>query len=692
MTPRIERLRKYTVDKEQSAFWREIDWSQNEKLKFSSEDSALKRASACFLAVMNEEQKSARIIPDEQIVFTRSVKNLPPRYTNEEMKALRDKAYYHELGVVFNLTPDYETALASGLDVIRENAVARREKALEEKDAEGVEFLDAAVAGIDAVLTLTDAYCAEATRLGLTEIAARLKQVPRRKPRTFLEALQALRIMHFALWCEGTYHNGVGRVDQYLLPYLQADLDAGRLDEATALEQLEEFFLSFNRDSDLYVGVQQGDNGQSLMLGGCDAEGRDAANFLTELALTASRELRLIDPKINLRVSKNTPIKLLEKATELTRIGLGFPQYANDDVVIPGLVKLGYELQDARNYVVAACWEFIIPGVGMDIPNIDAVSFPAIVDRVMRSEAARDVESFDALLKLVRDEFFAQADAKSAALSKVLMLPCPFTSALCSGRIDAARDASQGNKYNNFGIHGTGCAPAVDSLAALRKTVFEDKTMTLDEWVDVVDSNFEGRDELLAFVRNETPKFGNDEPVTEEIATELLKYFADSWEGRKNCRGGIYRVGTGSAMYYVRHPEELPASPDGRLRGEFFPANYAPSLGVQTKGPLSVIRSFAKPDLKRVVNGGPLTIELHDSVFRTPEAVKKVAQMVQYFVTTGGVQLQLNTINRDQLLDAQKNPANYRNLIARVWGWSGYFVELDKPYQDQIIRRAEMTL
>ena len=144
-------------------------------------------------------------------------------------------------------------------------------------------------------------------------------------------------------------------------------------------------------------------------------------------------------------------------------------------------------------------------------------------------------------------------------------------------------------------------------------------------------------------------------------------------------------------MYYVQHPSEIPASPDGRLQDEFFPANYAPSLGVQTKGPLAVVRSFTKPDLERVVNGGPLTMELHDSVFRTSESIEKVARMVQFFINRGGSQLQLNTINRDSLLDAQKNPANYRNLILRVWGWSGYFVELDKPYQDQIIKRAELT-
>ncbi len=688
MRPRLERLRDYILAKKQADGWKEIDWSG---LTFAPDDSRIKRASACFRAVLEKERENPRFLPEERLVLTRTVKNLPPRYSDEEWATLRKGAYFHEMGVVFNLTPDYPAVIAMGLDERRRQAVARRQQVLEGKDDAGVEFLDAVIDGIDAVCALVDAYRDEARRLGLDEIADRLERVPRHGAKTFPDALQSLRILHFALWCEGTYHNGVGRIDQYLWPYLKGDLEAGRLTEEDALEWLEEFFLSFNRDSDLYVGVQQGDNGQSMMLGGCDADGNDATNPLSEMALLASRELRLIDPKINLRVSKKTPISLLEKGTELTRLGLGFPQYANDDVVIPGLVALGYDLADARNYTVAACWEFIIPGVGMDIPNIGAVSFPKVVDAVLRSEEARNAGDFNAFFELIRRRLFWEADRIEESLRVVDMLPCPFTSALCSGRIEVARDISEGGKYNHFGIHGTGFAPAVDSLAAIRKFVFEERVVTIPEMTAIVDANFAGHEKLLAAVRNDAPKLGNDGEV-DDLAVTLLDWFADSWAGRKNCRGGIFRPGTGSAMYYVRHPEEIPASCDGRLRGEPFPANYAPSLDVPVKGPISVVKAFTKPNLRRTVNGGPLTIELHDSVFRTPEAVGKVARLVKYFVDSGGHQLQINTINRETLLDAQRHPERHRHLIVRVWGWSGYFVELDLPYQNQIIKRAEMLI
>jgi formate C-acetyltransferase len=142
-------------------------------------------------------------------------------------------------------------------------------------------------------------------------------------------------------------------------------------------------------------------------------------------------------------------------------------------------------------------------------------------------------------------------------------------------------------------------------------------------------------------------------------------------------------------MFYITHGESLGATADGRKEGEWLSANYSPSLNVKLKGPLSVIHSFTKPDLTRIVNGGPLTLELHDTVFKDTDSLSKVAQLVKLFVLRGGHQLQLNTVSRERLLEAQKDPEHHRNLIVRVWGWSGYFVELDKMYQEHIIKRTE---
>ncbi len=226
------------------------------------------------------------------------------------------------------------------------------------------------------------------------------------------------------VWLGGHYHVGLGRLDQYLMPYLQSDLDAGRLTLEAAEELLAEFFISLNKDSDLYPGVQQGDNGQTVTLGGVKPDGACAVNELTWMALRVSCDVAMIDPKINLRITPQTDLELLTLAAELTRKGLGFPQYANDEVVIPGLVAHGYELEDARNYTVAACWEFIIPGKGMEIVNIGAVSLPYAVDSSIRAALAAG-EDFEHILAAHRRKYPQPGGWVGPGLRKPAAPACP---------------------------------------------------------------------------------------------------------------------------------------------------------------------------------------------------------------------------------------------------------------------------
>ena len=628
------------------------------------------------------------ILEGERICFLRTVRKLPDIFTAAEWEAIRGGHFIHELGSVCNISPDYGSTIAVGLEARRAEAVARLGRAVAEGDSEGAAFLEALVAEIDAVLDLAGRYRQEALRLGRDDIAETLDQVPRLGATCFREALQSFRILHFTLWCEGEYHNTVGRFDQYVWPYLEADLRGGRLDEAEALDLLEEFFLSFNRDSDLYPGVQQGDNGQSLVLGGMRPDGGDGFNLLSRMCLRASRELRLIDPKINLRVSSSTPAEVYRLGTELTAEGLGFPQYSNDDVVVPGLTDLGYAVEDARDYVVAACWEFIIPGKGMDIPNIAALPFPALVLKCANRDLAASA-TFPSFMASLKSEIADECARLASGIRDLWMVPAPFMSMLMEGRVEAARDISLGAKYNNFGFHGTGISTAVDSLAAVRRYVFDEASVGAAELLDALARDFEGHDELLARLRNEGPKMGDGDPEVDAIASGLLDAFADGCQGQRNERGGLVRPGTGSAMYYIWHARELGATPDGRRKGEWFGANYSPSLFARPGGPLSVIKSFTVPRLRRVVNGGPLTMEFHSGLFGSEESRNKVADLVKLFVARGGHQMQLNAVSRDELLDAQREPERHGGLIVRVWGWSAYFVELDREYQDHVIMRQE---
>jgi pyruvate-formate lyase len=557
------------------------------------------------------------------------------------------------------------------------------------------EFLDCAIETIDAVLALARRYAEAARAKGRHDLADILDRVPAQPATTFHEALQALRLCHAVLWLGGHYHCGLGRFDQYMWPYLQGDLEAGRLDQAAAEELLAEFFISLNKDSDLYPGIQQGDNGQSLMLGGVRRDGHSGVNPLTSMVLRVARAVAMIDPKINLRVDRHTDLELLALAAELTRLGLGFPQYANDEVVIPGLVAAGYEWEDARDYTVAACWEFSIPGQGMEVVNIGAASMPSAVDQAIRKGLAAG-DSFQRILERTGEDLRAQVAALAEASRKLLLPPAPYYSVLMNGCLERGRDLSQGLKYNNFGIHGAASANAADALAAVKTLVVDEQKISPGRLLRALETDFAADEPLLEQLRAQAPKVGNHDDRADALLVKLFDLFAEACAAAgDNGRGGRYRAGSGSAMYYVwlarGHPDmrepAVGATADGRRAGEFFSSSLAPSPGATVRGPLSVLQSFSKLDYRRICNGGPLTMELAESLFRGRDTVQKVALFIRAFVQSGCQQLQLNTLNVDTLRDAQRHPELHQNLVVRVWGWSGYFCELDRAYQDQIIGR-----
>ncbi len=623
------------------------------RLGLSPEERMTRR----FELLCKEETPS--IHPFEKIVFLRTVRRQPDIFTEEEWNEIKNKHYIHELGYVSNLSLNFETALHTGLLAMKEEANEFGKRA------------------IDAVIGLSDRYLELAKELGRADLVDVLTRVPRYSARNFREALQFFRILHYSLWLEGDYHNTVGRFDQYMFPFFQKDMEAGVYTKDSALDLLEDFFISFNKDSDLYVGVQQGDNGQSMVLGGRLEDGSDGFNDLSELCLLASHNVKLIDPKINLRVNKNTPLEVYEKGTELTKVGLGFPQYSNDDVVIDGLCKLGYDYKDAVNYVVAACWEFIIPKCGNDIANIGALNFPRILDGVIRKDLPAG-KSFEELMADFKAAITVECDRIRESIHDVWFIPSPF--------LDLLRD---GKRYNNFGIHGCGIASAADALAAVKEYVFERKEVTAERLISALDTDYANDPELLHLLRFEAPKMGTDDDRADGMATELMDAFADALAGKKNCLGGNWRAGTGTAMYYLWHARDLSATADGRRAGEPFGTNYSPNLFTKIPGPLTDIESFTKQHLERTINGGPLTLEFAASIFKKPENSRKVAMLIRHFVARGGHQLQLNAVNPDAMRDAQKHPENYQQLVVRIWGWSAYFVELDKEFQDHVLARQE---
>ena len=687
LTKRIENLKDFFFDGRHKSVRRTPESLGLDKLceKFAKEGvPAQKRAALLFDAMMESEQPV--IFEGELIVSTRTITRVPSYLTEGEWEELKKRHYFHENGMLSNISADYASILRDGLGKRRQDIAQRMASA----DDEGKEFLESADSCLSSLQKYITKYADCAGGMKDACLEQTIRNIIFGAPSTFREALQLLRFVHYGLWESGCYHNTLGRFDQYMYPFYKADIDSGRLTREEAYELLLSFFLSCNKDSDLYNGMQQGDNGQSLVLGGKDPQGRTLFNELSEKCLEASYDLNLIDPKINLRVDRNTPLEVFKKGALLTKRGLGFPQYDNDDVVIPGLILKGYDPEDAYDYVVAACWEFIIPGKAMDIVNIGALPLATVVsDSVSRLSSYATFEDYYAS---VDQDIRKRCREIASQFHDLYIAPAPLYSAFMDGTIERARDITLGGKYNNFGIHGTGIATAADSLAAIKKYVFDEKSLSAEELQKALDADFQGYDTLYEKLRYEAPKMGNDDDLADGMASLLLSSFDEALQGLRNERGGIYRGGTGTAMYYIWHASDLKATPDGRKAGEVIPANYSPSMYVRHRGPVSVIKSFSKQDLRKTINGGPLTIELDDTIFRSEENIEKLAMLIRTFVTLGGHQLQLNTLNKDTLLDAKKHPEKHRNLIVRVWGWSGYFVELDECYQDHVIKRIKYTI
>ena len=581
-----------------------------------------------------------------------------------------------------NVSPNYSRIITDGFDKTAQT-IERSIRSCSDK--ERIAYGEQMLKSLDYALEYAEKYREEAAKTGNTELAAALSKIPHSGAETFYEACVFLKLSLFFLRATCTDHVTLGRFDQYMYPFYLHDKKNG-IDDETIFEMIEEFFISLNFDADLYPGVQMGDNGQSMVLGGYDADGKSMYNELSKMCLDASLELSLIDPKINLRVTKNTPFELFESATYLTKKGLGFPQYCNDDIVVDGLVKLGYAKEDALDYVVAACWEFIIPGKGADVPNLNSFCFPAVINEVITKELDK-CDTFEELLERVRGAIATNCEAiRNCHLRKPLPRH-PFASVYFDGCIEKLQDVfCGGTKYNNYGCHGTGIANAADALAAVKKVIYDDKSMSKEVLLNALKADFNGYSEERNMLKA-CPKMGNNDDYVDSLATYIMRAFSDNMNGKPNGIGGIWRAGTGSAQCYLRDTDCSTA--DGRKSGTPYSSSFSPSLDVKTDGLLSVLQSFTKFDLTDIINGGPLTIEIHDTVLRNDVGIKKVAMLVQKYIELGGHQLQLNSVNRDRLIDAQKHPEKYPNLIVRVWGWSGYFNELDKSFQDHIIRRTE---
>ena len=629
-----------------------------------------------------------------------------------------------------HLVPDYPKALRVGWRGVREEAQAIVESPASTQEQK--ELARAVVICADAVPVFMERYASEADRLAqiepdaerkaeLREVARICRKVPWLPPDTFPEALQAMWTTHMLLMAAESYPGpGVspGRVDQYLYPYFQADLDAGRLTREQAKEWLECWWIRHNYVYDYqgWVGTNQGINasfGQLITLGGMDAEGNDASNDLTYLMLDVIEEINLLEPKPNVRIHNRTPDRLLQRIVDMLAKAQGSPFLINfDENSIAGLRWQGLPEDRLWDYAPVGCLENTLQGcdrsgtvdVNLNLAKAveltlndgrDAATQKQVGPTTGDPRAFKSFEEFLAAFKAQLKHILEWAIRVNnmADAGRARWEPVPYMSALVEGCMQSGKDSNAGGALFNFlTVEGIALATVADSLAAVKKLVFEDKQVDMGRLLDALQANFEGHESLRQTLLHKAPKYGNDDAYADEIARDVSRFWTEEAFKHTSQTGKRYRGGYLSWNYWIAYAPSTAATPDGRRRGQFLSNAVCPVNGADRKGPTSVIKSVGHLDLETAPNGASHTISFSPSLLRNAEQRQKLAALLRAYGKVGGTCLQVNVIDANTLREAQKHPDEYRNLLVRVTGYNAYFVGIGKEIQNEIIARESHVL
>jgi formate C-acetyltransferase len=629
-----------------------------------------------------------------------------------------------------HLVPDYPKALRLGWKGIQAEAQTVVDNPASTADQR--DLGRAIVICAEAVHLLMERYVAEIKRQAaaeadplrraeLDEMARICAKVPWLPPETFPEALQALWTTHMLLMAAESYPGpGVspGRVDQYLYPYYQADLLAGRLDRQQATEWLECWWIKHNYVYDYqgWIGTNQGINssfGQLITLAGMDANGADASNELTDLMLDVIEAINLLEPKPNIRIHAKTPERLLQRIVAMLAKAQGSPFLINfDENAIAGLRWQGLPEERLWDYAPVGCLENTL--VGDDRSGTVDINFNLAKSVELALNDGRDTitgqqigpRTGDPRAFTSYEQFYTAFQTQLRHLLEWIIRvnnladagrarwePVPYMSALVGGCLESGKDSNAGGaRFNFLTVEGVALATAVDSLAAVKKLVFEEQVVSMDHLLQALQANYEGYESLRQTLLNKAPKYGNDDPYADEIARKVSRFWTEEAFRHTSPTSKRYRAGYLSWNYWVAYAPSTAATPDGRRRGQFLSNAVCPVNGADRQGPTAVIKSVGKLDLETAPNGASHTMSFSPSLLGAPEGRQKLAALLRAYGKVGGTCLQVNVIDAETLRQAQKHPDEYRNLLVRVTGYNAYFTGLGKEIQDEIIARESHAL
>ncbi|WP_320178474.1 pyruvate formate lyase family protein [Roseovarius pacificus] len=623
-----------------------------------------------------------------------------------------------------HLIPDYPKVLRMGFRGIVEEI--RREQTTEPDMARRATLESFAIA-CSAAHALAGRYADEAERQAvdatperaaeLRQLAAICRKVPWEPAATFHEALQSLWLTHMlVLACESYPGAGVsfGRIDQYLFPFYARDMEEGRMTHGQARELLQCFFIKPNYAYDYQgrMGRNQGINssfGQLITLAGCGPQGEDRANELTYVFLDVMEAMNMLEPKPNVRLHAKSPERLLTRVCDLLARAQGAPFLLNfDETSMRGLKAQGLPESDLWDYAPVGCLENTRQGddrsgtVDVNLNLAKAVELTLFQGRDQasgrqlgpRTQDPRNMKSWPEFEKAFRAQLSSclnklvdltnQADTLRATYA-----PTPYLSTLVGGCIEKRLDITAGGaRYNYITVEGIALATAADSLSAVKRLVFEEGRVTMDALLRAIQRNYEGDEFLRQTLLNKAPKYGNDDPEGDRMARDLTHWWSEETATLKTpVTGKRYRAGYLSWNYGIAYAPLTAATPDGRKRGVFLANGVAAVTGMDKAGPTAAARAVGSLGFEAIPNGASHTITLPPSLARDEEHRRKLAGFLRGYCVEGGSALQINMIDAETLLEAQRRPDEFSHLLIRVTGYNAYFVDLGREIQNEIIAR-----
>ncbi|MTI82455.1 MAG: glycyl radical protein [Firmicutes bacterium] len=549
----------------------------------------------------------------------------------------------------------------------------------------------------------------------LLKITNVCSHVPANPPRNFWEALQSYWFVHLGVITELNTWDAFcpGRLDQHLYPFYKKELEEGTLTKEKARELLHCFWIKFNNHpAPPKVGVTAEESGTytdfaNINSGGLRADGSDGVNDVTYLILDVIDEMRLVQPGSNIQLSKKNPDRFLKRACRIIRQGWGQPSIFNADTIVEEQLFYGKSIEDARTGGTSGCVEtgafgkesYILTGY-FNMPKILELTLNNGIDPRtgkalgLKTGDPAQFESFEELITAYKKQlrYFIEIKIKGNNIIEKLYasyMPAPFLSILVDDCITKGVDYNAGGaRYDTSYIQGVGIGSITDAMTAIKYHVFDRQKIPMPELLEALVNNFTGHEKTRQLLINKTPKYGNDDEYADAVMNTLFTAFWREVNGRKNTRGGNYRINMLPTTCHVYFGSVIGALPDGRKAGETLSEGISPVQGADRNGPTAVVKSAAKMDHVRT-GGTLLNQKFTPQVLEGDEGINNLSDLVRSYFKLGGHHIQFNIVNADTLRSAQEHPEKYRDLIVRVAGYSDYFCDLSPSLQDEIIARTE---